>query len=178
MNKMQWEIKVPIFKNRFILKAVGLAIGIPFGVVIAIILFTAESDAKYALLFIGLLFLLAFVLILIIYGGKYAAGFAIDDTGIVNYTQAKHARRSNTVNKLAVVLGAVSGKPAAMGAGMIAQSKQVVHIKWKNIRKVKYYPKQFTILIKGGFTENIAVFCTRENYAEVEAIIKNRAKGK
>src|SRR5659263_26837 len=169
MNKLQWEIYVPIFKNRIILKGIGLAVGIPFGIVIAVILIASKgdvfgTDAKYALGMIGLLFLLTFILIIIVYGGKYAPGFIVDDTGIVNYTQAKQAKRSKVINTMLIVLGALSARPTAMGTGMIAQSKQVIGLNWKNVRKVRYYPKQHTILVQGGYTEKIAVFCTQENY--------------
>lgn len=177
MNKLQWEIYVPIFRNRYIMRGLGFAIGIPFGVVIAVIIIMARgdiasTDARYALGLIAALFILTFVLIIIIYGGKYAPGFIVDDTGVVNYTQEKQAKRSRVINGLLIALGAMSGSPSAMGAGIIAQSKQVMRLTWKNIRKVNYNPKGYTILIRGGFTEKIAVFCTPENYAEVERFIR------
>lgn len=179
MNRLQWEIYVPIFRNRFILRGLGLAVGIPFGVVIAVIIITAGgdvlgTDAKYALGLIGLLFVLTFLLIMIVYGGKYAPGFIVDEAGIVNYTQAKQSRRGRVINGLLIALGAMSGNPTAVGAGMIAQSKQVMALKWKNVRKVIYYPKRRTILVRGGYTEKIAIFCTPENYAQVEALVREK----
>ena len=180
MNKLQWEIYVPIFRNRYILRGLGLAIGLPFGILIAIIIITAGgdiagTDAKYALILIAALFVLTFLLVMAVYGGRYAPGFIVDESGIVNYTQPKHAKRGRVIGGLAVALGAMSGNAAAMGAGMMAQSKQVMRLKWKNIRKVKYDPKRHTILVRGGYTEKIAVFCTPENYAQVEAVIRQKA---
>lgn len=113
---------------------------------------------------------------MIIYGGKYAPGFIVDETGIVNYTQTKHVKRSRIINGLLVALGAMSGDPTTMGTGMIAQSRLVMRLRWKNIRRVRYCPKRYTILVRGGYMEKIAVFCTPENYMEVEAMIKDRAK--
>jgi hypothetical protein len=75
---------------------------------------------------------------------------------------------------LLIALGAISGSPTAVGAGMIAQSRQVMRLNWGKVRKVRYDPKRCTILVNGGFTEKIAVFCTRENYAQVEAIIRQK----
>lgn len=175
MNRLQWEIYVPIFRNRLILKGLGIAIGIPFGIVIAVIIVTAKgdvfgTDAKYALGLIALLFILTFLLIMIVYGAKYAPGFIVDETGIINYTQHKQAKRNRVLNGLLIALGAISGSPTAVGAGMIAQSRQVMRLNWGKVRKVRYDPKRCTILVNGGFTEKIAVFCTRENYAQVEAI--------
>lgn len=179
MNKLQWEIYVSIFRNRYIMKGLGLAMGIPFGIVIAVILINARgdvfgTDAKYALGLIGMLFILTFLLIMIVYGGKYAPGFIVDEKGIVNYTQDKHAKRNRIINGLLIALGAISGNPTAMGTGMIAQSRQVVRLRWKNINKVKYDSKRYTILVRGGYMEKIAVFCTPENYMQVSKYIQQK----
>lgn len=172
MSQLHWQIRVSIFKNPVILKSLALAIGIPFAIVIGVILFAAGADAGYALLLIGLLFLLTFLLLMVLFGGRYAPGFIIDESGITNYTQSKYARRSNKISKLTILLGALSANPTAAGAGLLAQSKQVVRLKWKNIRKTKYDPKRCTIVLSGGIAEKIAVFCTRDNYAQVESVIK------
>lgn len=183
MNRLQWEIYVPIFRNRFILKGLGLAVGIPFGIVIAVIIVAAKgdvfnTDAKYALGLIALLFVLTFLLILVVYGGKYAPGFIVDETGIVNYTQDRQAGRSRIINGLLIALGAMSGSPTVVGAGMVTQSRQVIRLKWKSIRKVRYDPKRRTILVRGGYTERIVLFCTRENYARVEQMVQDQLRGK
>ena len=179
MQKLQWEIYVPIFRNRFFLRDAGLAIGIPFGIVVAFILIAsrgnvAGTDAKYALGLIGLLFLLSIILILIVYGGKYAPGFIVDEDGITNYTQEKHAKRNSIINRALIILGLISGRPSVVGTGMMANARQVVKIKWVNIRKARYYPNQNTILVWGGFAEKIAVFCTPDNYTHVEAVVKEK----
>ncbi len=120
-------------------------------------------------------FLITYLLILIEYGAKYAAGYIVDDKGVTNYTLPKQAKRSRILNGILVVTGVISGRPSAAAAGLIAQSKQIMEIKWKNIRKVSYDPKRSTILIRGGLTEKIAVFCLDENYDRVEALIKARS---
>ncbi|MEL7658882.1 MAG: hypothetical protein AAGU75_23570, partial [Bacillota bacterium] len=90
--------------------------------------------------------------------------------------QEKHAKRGKIINGLAVALGLFSGNPTVAGAGMIAQSRQVVRLRWKSVQKVKYDPQRHTILVRGGYMEKIAVFCTPENYEEVEAMILDHTK--
>jgi hypothetical protein len=179
IDRLQWEFYVPIFRNRYILKGLALAVGLPFGIVIALIIITAKgdifgTDAKYALGLIVLLFLLTFLLIMIIYGGKYAPGFIVDETGITNYTQARQVKRNRVINGLLIALGAISGNPTAVGTGMTAQSRQVVRLRWKSVQKVKYDLQRHTILVRGGFSEKIAVFCTPENYAQVAAFVRHK----
>jgi len=173
-EKLQWELKVSIFKNPLILKQLGLVIGIPFGILIMTLILMSDGDRYlyYALTYIGAIFLLSYIFIMIIWGGKYDVGFVIDDIGVRCYTQKSQAKKNRIINTLAVILGILTKRFVVSGAGMMAQSRQDVIIKWKNIRKIKYNQGKNLIIIKGGFAENIAVFCTRENYKEVQSFIK------
>jgi len=177
MDTIKWEKQVSIFKNPFILKGLAISIGIPFGILILGIIFLSggnlmTSDAKYPLFMIALLFAFTYVFIMIIYKGKYAPGFIINDEGIINYTQESQGKKNKIINILTIFLGLFSRNFSAAGAGVLAQSRQVEKIKWQAIRKVKYYPNKNTILVYGGFTQKIAVFCTPKNYTLIESMIK------
>lgn len=172
-EKIQWQISVPIFKNTVILKQLGLAVGIPFGLVALVIGLVAgkSSYTLYALGLIAALLLLTWLLIMALYRGKYDVEFRLDDKGALCRTQAKQKKKNRVVNTLTVVLGLLSGKPAAAGARMLAQSRQDVFLRWSRMTKVKYKPKSCTILLHGGFAEQIALFCTPENYMRVKNFI-------
>jgi len=172
-EKMKWEIDVPIFQNTLILKQLGLAFGLPFGILIIIlVLITTEIRYLfYALALIGVLFLLTYIVIMVLYKGKYSVGFVIDDKGIRCYTQRKQAKKNKTINILAIILGIFFTKPGVAGAGMLAQARQDSRINWNHIKKISYRPRKQMILVKGNFAEHIVVFCTRENYEQVQSII-------
>lgn len=177
MNKIQWEKNVPIFKNPFILKGLAISIGIPFGLLIFGITVLSEgnvmnSDAKYALFMIALLFIFTYFFIMVIYKGKYAPGFIITNDGIINYTQEGQGKKNRIVNTFSIILGLFSRNFTLSSTGLLAQSKQVEKIKWQDIRKVKYFPKRNTILVYGGFTQKIALFCKTDNYSLIENTIK------
>ncbi|HNW05013.1 MAG TPA: hypothetical protein PKI76_06480, partial [Oscillospiraceae bacterium] len=170
MEKIQWQISVPIFRNTVILKQLGIAIGIPFGLV-ALVIGLASGKSVYALYGLGLIAALLFftwLFIMAVYRGKYEAEFVLDDKGVLCRTQAKQAKKNRITNVLTVVLGLLSGKPAVAGAGMLAQSRQETFLKWNRVTKVKYKPKSHTILLRGGWTEQVALFCTEDNYSPVE----------
>lgn len=173
-ENIEWSIRVSIFRNPIIMKQLGIAIGIPFG---ALILFLIISKAIYALVLIAVLFLLTYLFILVVWGGKYDVGFELDKTGIRNYTLKNQAKKNRIINTMAVVFGLLSGKPAVAGAGMLAQSRQNILIKWSSIRKVKFYPQNKMVMIRAGFAENIAVFCSPANYSEVASFIRYRLNG-
>ena len=170
IDKIEWTISVPILRNSIILKQLGIAIGIPFGI---LIIFLIIWKAIYAIILIAALFLLTYLFIRILWGGNYNIGFVLDKTGLRSYTQAKQAKQNLIVNTLTVLLGFLSGKPGIAGAGILAHSKQDVFIRWRNIKKVKYLPGKNCVMLRGGPTENIAVFCTHENYTYVEAFIRS-----
>lgn len=83
---IEWTIRVPIFHNRIIIRQLGIAIGIPFGL---LIVFLIVVKAFYALLIIALLLLITYLFILLFWGGKYDVGFKINNSGIHNYTVEK-----------------------------------------------------------------------------------------
>jgi hypothetical protein len=177
-EKIEWSIKVPIFRNPVILRQLALAVGIPFGLIFVIMLASGATlkDLRYPAILVGLLFFLTWLFIRIVWGGKYDAEFVIDDKGIRCRTAARQARQNRIINALTVVLGLLSGKPAAAGAGILAQSRQDVLVKWGGINKIKELPGRNTIMVYGGFAQNIAVFCTPENYAQVRERIAAKAQ--
>jgi len=179
-EKIKWEINVPIFRNTVILKDLGIALGIPFGLLILILLIISGGDISsdgilYPLVSIGILFIAGYLFVMLIYGGCYAAGYVIDKNGILNYTQRKQAKKNKIINTLLIVFGLFSRRPSVAGAGLLAQTRQSVFLKWKNIRKVKIYPKSKSIVIKGGFAEKIALFCNDDNFQIVKDMILSKS---
>lgn len=169
-EKMEWQISVPIFKNPVILKQLGIAIGIPFGIVALIIGF-ASGKSMYAIYGLGLIAALLFftwLFIMLVYKGKYEVEFVIDDKGVICRSQVKQAKKNRIINAVTVLLGLLSGKPTAAGAGILAQSRQEVFLRWDRITKVKYKPKSRVILLRAGWTEQMALFCSEENYQQIE----------
>lgn len=175
---IQWQISVSIIKNSVIVKQLGIAIGLPFGLVILIIGVNSGNslDTLYALGLIGAMLLFTWLLIMAVYRGKYDTEFLLDDKGAVCRTQAKQARKNRIINTLTAVFGLISGKPAVAGAGILAQSRQEVFLRWSHITKVKYKARSLTILLRGGWTEQIALFCTKENYTHVKQFVMQKTQ--
>jgi hypothetical protein len=95
-RKIEWSIKVPIFRNPVILRQLALAVGIPFGLIFVIMLASGATltDLRYPAILVGLLFFLTWLFIRIVWGGKYDAEFVIDDKGIRCRTAARQARQN------------------------------------------------------------------------------------
>ena len=178
IKRMDWCISVPIFKNPVILKQLGIAIGIPFGLLVLIIGCTSGKSvyALYALGLIAALLFFTWLLIMVIYRGKYEVEFVLDGKGVICRTQAKQAKKNRIVNGLTVMLGLLTGSFAVSGAGMLAQSRQETSLRWNRVTKVKYKPKSRTILLRSGWLEQIALFCTQDNYSVAEQLVAAKTK--
>jgi len=178
-DSLEWTISVPIFRNPIILRQLGIAVGIPFGLVCMVLLLVNREQPVYAFYALGLLaalLALTYLLIMLLNGGRYAAGYKLDEKGILNYTEPRQARRNKVVNGLTVLAGLAAGKPAAMGAGMLAGSRQAVMLPWRGVRKVRYVADKRTIMLRGSPFEAIAVFCDETNYSQVQAYIAQRVR--
>ena len=178
MNNIEWSIDVPIFKHSLILKQLGIAIGIPFGLLFIFFFLISNPENRiyslYAFGIILLLFLLTYLFIMLVYKGKYSVSFSMDDDGIRCTTRADMAKKNRIVNGLTVSLGLLAGKSSIAGAGLLANSKQTVYLKWNQIKNVKYDRNSQSIVLRSHPMESIGVFCTRENYSQVETFIKDK----
>lgn len=152
--------------------------GIPFGLLTVILVIVSGKSiyTLYALGLIGALLFLAWLLLIALYRGRYEVEFVLDDKGILSRTQAEQTKKNKMVNAMTVSLGIFSRQPTIVGTGILAQSRQNQFLKWSRIRKVKYNPQQRTILIRSGWTENIALFCTEENYLFIEQVVMIQTK--
>lgn len=170
---VEWDICVPIFKNKIILKQLCFAIGIPFGIMILVLLLV---KAYYGILLIGMLFLFTFVLVLIVFRGTYDIHFVVSEKNILCENQPNQLGRVKKLSLITFFAGLMSKNVTAAGIGMMSSQRTRVIIPWKHIRKINYNDKQKTIMIYGGFGENIGVFCENENYERIKEIIALKSK--
>ncbi len=171
---IRWQTSVPVLRNTVSLRQLAVALGLPFGLVALVTGLSSGTgtDTLYALSLIVGVFVLAWLLIMVAYQGKYEVEFVLDNNGALCRTGAKQAKKNRVINTLTFILGLLTGKPAAAGAGMLAQSRQEVSLRWNRVTRVNYKPKNRTILLRDSWTENIALFCADENYEQVEAFVR------
>ncbi|MDD2426945.1 MAG: hypothetical protein PHR78_01690 [Eubacteriales bacterium] len=169
MDELNWKIRIPLLKNRLIRNQLALAIGIPFGILCLVLLLL---QAYNGLALVGATLVLAFLLVLFIFRGTYDVEFTLDEQGISCETQNKQKKRVRRMASATAVMGVLAGNPTATGAGLMAGARTNERLLWKRIRKVKYLDQQRTIMLRAGWGEAIAVFCTEENYQEISAAIQ------
>ena len=115
------------------------------------------------LLFVGML------IFIVTMGNRVPMEFKIDGAGVRLQSVSK---RIKVINRTAIVLGLLTGKPGAIGAGELGRTQEKWSIAWNEPSKVSYYPNQRVIFVNGGFLSKIRVYCTPENYSNVAGRIR------
>jgi hypothetical protein len=171
-----WTIRLSLFKHPLLLKQLGLAIGIPFGVIIFILILTASQPPYlyYALGLIGLLMLLTGLVLLIVFRGTYDLEFVVSEQGITSRMQETQARRTGRINRAAILLGLFAGNYTTAGAGMLAESRQGQSLGWTRIRKVSWQPRRHIIILRAALGGTIVLFCLPDNYGPVGDFIQEK----
>jgi hypothetical protein len=175
-----WEIKVPIFRNRLILRQLFFTIGIPFGILIVFLLislFGSQSrGALYALILIGATLLLGFLIVLLLYGGTYNLSYRLDTSGVHVLQQPEQVNKSKRANNALMIFGMLRGNPTAVGTGMLASGRYDIAIKWDRVSAVKQIPSAKAIIVKENALQKIAIFCTCENYERIARFVQEQTK--
>ncbi len=176
---MRWEIDVPIFRNTTILKQLGLAIGIPFGLLslwLLVMALKGDRGAYYGLVIVGVVLLTTYLMVQLLYGGMHRVTFRLDEQGVFEDTRQSQQKKSRWVNGLAFLLGLFTRKAEVAGAGLLAAAIQKRYLPWKDVRHIKINQRQQTILLLGPPTGSIALFCSEDNFEEVRAFVDLHAK--
>ncbi|HZJ77504.1 MAG TPA: hypothetical protein VFD52_01700 [Clostridia bacterium] len=171
INEKQWDKRVPIFKNRVILKQLFFAIGIPFGLLLIVLITISAYEATAMVL---ALLALAYLFVMIFYKGTYDVRFIVNDKGITCENQKNQKEKVKSVALATTVFGLLAKNPTAAGAGALSGERTKVFLPWRRIRKAKYIDKSKVIMIYGGFGENIALFCEDDSYEEIKQAVATK----
>lgn len=173
MDEMSWEIRVPLLKNKIIQKQLFISIGVPFG---ALFILLILIKAYNGLIILGATFLLAYLIILVVFRGTYDVHYVIDSRGILCENQKRQAKRVKRMSFFTLLFGLFSGNATAAGTGMLASSRTKEFFAWKNIKKARYIDRQRCIMLHAGFAENTALFCTEDNFKAVKSLVAGKLK--
>ncbi|MCC6147498.1 MAG: hypothetical protein IT308_08020 [Anaerolineaceae bacterium] len=180
-DEIRWDIVVPIFKNRVILQELGIALGIPFGMLLLVLALTtggkffASSTVVFAAGFFAVFMVVSFLFVLLVMG-HYPVNFVMDSRGITYSPQKRQENRNRLINTLTIVFGLLSGKPSIAGAGFLANARQKMYLPWGKVKKLKTYPRSHTIVLYGQMAEKMGVFCSPDSYSDILTYITAHIK--
>ena len=160
-GKYRWIYEVNLLRNPTVLfdvyKVLGMSIVILVVIVLLIALFSGDMSLSFLKgLGVGALGAVGFMLVLgalgyVVYalftGKKYIVLFTLDEHELVHKQMPNTMKKARLIGELAMLAGALAGRPGVAGAGLLAASrdsltstlsdvKQVVPRRWMNTIKV------------------------------------------
>jgi hypothetical protein len=176
-EKIVWETDLRLFSPEMF-KGWSLAMVATWVVMMLIlgIVFLAQGEtdalADMALVFLAVvagLWVLGFLVMAVLFRGKFRVRYTASETGILMETLDTVAKKSN---RLAIVLGALSGKPGLLGAGLIGRSREAEAVEWDGAFRAVLRPERHLIVFKGPWRSLMLVQCLEDNYARVAALVE------
>lgn len=177
---LAWQIDVPLLPNRLMflatLKIFGLACLLTWGLVAVPL--TLQGDTKAIPPLLGLMAAISVGLVVV----GYLAAVALYRNRLTwryAVTQ-KHAliaradRRASAVDALTVGLGVLTGKPGAVGTGILSATEAHSRIAWRAVARVTPYPSQHAIALANVWRTTAVLYCPAERYEEILAYIRAR----
>ncbi len=181
MQEFEWQIDMPLLNNRFLLYDLCKVVVIT-GVVFFLLLtgislatpgrFKLETLADLAKItglgMLGLLILLVLVCLLFFFN-YFPMRFQLSPKGALVESMST---RGKWGNRLAVVLGALSGKPGVAGAGLLGMSQETVSLEWPEVYRLKVHPEVRVISLLNSWRVVFRLYCTPDNFGEVLASVQ------
>jgi hypothetical protein len=176
-EKIVWETDLRLFSPEM-LKGWSLAMVATWVVMMLIlgVVFLAQDEADaladMALVFLAVvagLWALGFLVMALLFRGKFRVRYTASETGILMETLDTVAKKSN---RLAIVLGALAGKPGLLGAGLINRSRETEGVEWDGAFRAVQRPERHLIVFKGSWRSLLLVQCLADNYARVAALVE------
>lgn len=176
----EWEIEVGLLSNPVVARQmVGVVIG--SGSLMALLLsFLLAVQGDWAgipamlavsALAAGGLGLLLGVVALLMFRNRWRVRFTVDARGIRCRTVDRQVR---TTNRLAILLGGLTGRPGLAGAGLTAYAREDEFIDWRGVSGARWYPRSRTIALRNGWRTVGLVVCPVAEYEAVAEMVRQR----
>jgi len=170
-HHLTWVANRPILRDPIVVRQLALVFAIPMVVlfvILAIIQWPWDADTWRLLGQITLVTAAVFLALLLIGVAVVALGgyrqiYRLDDEGIGGRPHGRTAVKNGVVNTLLIL----SGRPSAMGAGLLAQSRQVEYTAWRDVDRVETDPRRRTITLYRGRRPGMVVPCDEVHYEAV-----------
>jgi hypothetical protein len=169
-----WEADLPLLSGRILrqwtiaLMATGVAFSVLLGTIFAA---QREWDLLLPMLTaigatVGGLWLFGLLVMVVVFRGRYRVRYTVSDRGIRCETIERAARAAN---RIAVVAGAIGGRPGLAGAGMAALGRETEEASWTGGFRTEIDERRHGIAINGSWRTLLWVQCTPENFAAVSS---------
>jgi hypothetical protein len=171
-KEFKWDITVPLLSDRIFVRQFSWGFGLPFGILLLVLLFGIASGADgavYATVFVGVVLIISFLVTMLIFGRGQFISFQVDEQGILYKMQKKQSKIMYILAFLLFILSLFAGRSMATYPAIRAGTRTEVFIPWDRIKKVKLYYENSLLHVKAGLSGQLAVYCHKEDFEDVVA---------
>ncbi len=178
---IKWTIKMPLLTNYYMLRDMVIffvAVCVFFFVLVmgvAVLSGNTDGMGTYLLLWAvasGALLVLMLIAILAVFMNSTEFTYDVTAKGIMMSVGKKERK----VNRLAILVGLLTGNIRALGAGMLSASREDYFLDWEDVRRVSVHRGPKMLVLKAGLIPGNRIFCTAENFPAVEKAFRENAK--
>lgn len=124
---------------------------------------------------ITVLMLLAYVLVSLVNGGKYCVAFEMDENSLRHIQMRPQFKKNQVLAMITTAAGVLSGSAAAVGAGLMAGSRQVLVSSFDKVKRITVNEKRGVILLNAGMSRN-QIYVEPEDFGFVRDYIISHCK--
>ena len=176
-SELIWDVDLPLFSRRMFgtwtwaMCLVALLVGGLLGLI-----FVAQREWRaigpiltMVVSVTGGLWLLGLIIMAVMFRGRLPVRYTLSDTGLRCDVTSRAAK---VANRLAIVAGVLGRSPQALGAGLLATSRESEAVLWAGSFQAAHHPSSHRIELGNAWRSLLWVQCRPENYAEVAAAIE------
>ncbi len=171
-----WETDLPLLSRRMLGQwTAGMLVTALVMTLILGLVFAAQGEWDALLPMLGMilavtagLWVLGLLIMALLFRGKYRVRYTLSDKGIRCDTIDSIARKAN---RAAIVVGILARSPQALGAGLIATSRESEEALWRGAFRAVHDAEAHRIDLRNAWRSLLWVQCTPDNHAEVSARI-------
>ena len=171
----KWEAALHLFKDKTIAKQLSIAIGLPFGILIAFLLYVyiknPSSSILYALSMIALLFVATFLLLTFAYQNKMAVTYELNSKHMIMKMAEKQRKVNRWINISLAILSIFNKNVTTMGIFMLTSHNQKQTMRLDHIKKAKGFPEKYKIVVYDSYRSFI-LQCHPNNYSDIKNFIQ------
>ncbi len=120
---------------------------------------------------VGIVALLLLLVIVLFFGNRFRARFAVDEEGVLYEAVDRRARAGS---RLGALLGTLGGSPVTAGAGLMGMARERESVSWRSIASASYHPRWHGITLHNRWRTVAFLACTPGNYAQVAAYLRQQ----
>jgi len=181
---LAWDATVRMVGDRFFMwdMAKLWAISCSFLLILSLVLTVIEQSPhmlRFTLIvppltFVGF-YVFSLLIALVFFFNKYFVETVISERGVKFELVRWTGKLSKAVAAGNIIIGVLKSAPGAVGAGVLANVQRSVFMKWPEIRKVTFFPRQRVVTLSNSWRPVVRLHCPDDEiYEQLRVLLETK----